>query len=64
MVRCLSSTVSSLLHNNKADEDIEVGTGVVVNETADKEDSEDFERRLDFHVEEHSNEIDNGASDR
>jgi len=54
---CLSRAVSGLLHDNEADEDNEVDTGVVVEERADEVDSEAVERLVDSQVNERANDI-------
>jgi len=63
MDRCLSWAVSGLLHDNEADDDIEVDTGQVADEPADEADSEAIERLVDSQVDERANEIDHVASE-
>jgi hypothetical protein len=63
MDRCLSRAVSSLLHDNEADEDNDVDTVEVVDEPADEADSEADERLVDSQVNERGNEIEHVASE-
>jgi len=63
MDQCLSRAVSGLLHDNQADKDNEVDTGVVVDEPADQADSEAIEGLVDSQVDERANEIDHVASE-
>jgi len=63
MDRCWSRAVSGLLHDNEADEDNEVDTGEVVDESADEADSEAVGRLVDSQVNERANEIDHVASE-
>jgi hypothetical protein len=63
MDRCLSRAVSGLRHDNEADEDNEVDTGVVVDEPTDEADREAIKRLVDSQVDERTNEIDHVASE-
>jgi hypothetical protein len=57
MDRCVSRTVSDLLHDNKADEDNVVDNHEVVDQHADEADSDAVERLVDFQVDERANVI-------
>jgi len=59
----LSRAISGQLHDNEADNDIQVDSGEVVDERADDADSEAVERLVDPQVDEHANEIDHVASE-
>jgi hypothetical protein len=63
MAWCLSRVVSGLLHDNKANEDDEVDTDVVVEEHPDEADSEATQRLDDSHLDECANELDHVASE-
>ena len=60
--RYLSRAVCGLLHDNEANEDNEVHTGEVAEESADEVDSEAVERLVDSQVDERTNVIDHVAS--
>jgi len=60
--RCLSRAVTSLLHDVKAHKGNNIDTGVVLDEPADKADSDAVESLLHFEVDERADKIEHEGS--